>query len=194
MQAIGYVPLLIQVKHPKAQVHLKGYKYERKHTGDWTGNVRPGRYVVIVKYPGQSPVKREVLAWGSKPKHIAFLYKSTAPRQRSPSVPAYAWVGYVGGGLAVVAGTVLVGFGLSTRQGIQSCWTDPQCSTITSEGARNIAVQSAETNAWIGVGIAGTGIVLLISGGVVHAMSRKANAAHKALLPRGKHALLDVGG
>lgn len=111
LQRIGAGPLSVATGTTSATLTIKGYKFAASGRGKWLGSVRPGRYVVAVRYVnGTNKTKTVFLAKG-KAIFVSFSAPVPAARTKVP-VPqkgpgsALRWVG---GALLVVGGAVAVG-------------------------------------------------------------------------------------
>lgn len=178
-KAIGYVPLQIKTGGFKASVQIQGYQFRKKSLGDWVGRVRPGTYIITVRVPNRPLVRKTIAAQGPNGEPIRYIYKPPQKPPKSTKLPTYSWVGYIGGGAAILAGSVVLAVGLGSRQSAYSCWTTPQCSTITGEDQKQAALNTATQNIWVGASIAATGGVLMLSGGILHATQNRQNTNKK---------------
>jgi hypothetical protein len=191
---IRYTPLAISTSASDAQILISGYQYQAQAKQQFNQELRPGRYKIVVSFVGEAtPRVREVTLQPQISLVLSFLQK--------PPLPNLLIAGYIVGGIALVGGGILLGFGIHRIQEGNSCFNNPECAfyqgTILNrqdlpKNQGNIDNNSefqAYNNISLGLSIGGgvltaIGIGAIIAAGIAHANLTKEDFQKKEqLLP-----------
>lgn len=165
----------------------------------WSPRVRPGRYTLQVRYPQGPPLVRQVKVTAhvvrvqlfsppsSRPRtrprkptssrpagkppvsRATRHHKTQAPAPRSSSLPVLSWLGYIGGGVTLAGGSILLGSGAGAWLAAEQQWTDP--TTVQSPGFKQQLEsqrESALPQIYAGWALLATGTLLTAVGVGVH--------------------------
>jgi hypothetical protein len=196
---IGYASLAIVTNNTQASISLEGYRFAQRAMGNLNQSMRPGVYKITVMYPGKSPIIREIHIIANKSHSENFqpaasvvppvskeqLFDDTPqisqkPSQPpSPAMPTLSWFGYIGGGVMVVAGSVMLGIGASQWFAINSEHEDQKKQNKDINFNELMERRDhAQRFIWPGTALLGTGVILAIVGVAKHITApRRATAA-----------------
>lgn len=126
-KSIGYTPLAVSTANKKATIVVTGYKMKAQTTFKFNKSVRPGSYTIRVKYPKEQKARvKKVVVQQGKELVVPFI--------ESPPLPALAWTGYIAGGVALIAGGVLLGVGLPILANANDCASTGGCVFVADGG------------------------------------------------------------
>jgi hypothetical protein len=186
---IGYASLAIVTNSDQATILLEGYRFAQRATGNWNQSMRPGPYKITVTYQGKPSIIREIRVLANKP-HIEIFQPTSSvdspdakgkppnhssqlsqklSQPPSPAMPMVSWIGYIGGGVMAVAGSIMLGVGASQWFAINSEYeNNKQQQTPADYDALMGRREHAQRFIWPGTALLGTGVILAIVGTVAH--------------------------
>ena len=176
---IGYANLTIQTGDEKAQIEIKGFRFQHRASGRWSGMLRPGNYALAITYPQESPQSKGLLLAPFQPQIVSFQPLST------PFSRALPWI-WIGTGIGTtILGVVFSGIAFSTRD-----QRDRFFASIHQEGAppptygdtQELLRLHRESNAFLvrGLVTVGVGLSAIILGSILFARLPKQNASSPA--------------
>jgi len=113
-QGLYYAPVTVLSGHPKAAIEIKGFHFQARAVGRWSGRLRAGGYRVTVQTPGvKAPLVRQLQIRSRRPQVLSLgpgpaLKRPTPPPQRMISPAAWWLLG--GGGAILLAAGLTLGF------------------------------------------------------------------------------------
>jgi hypothetical protein len=179
---IGYGNLTIQTGDQKAQIEIKGFRFQHQAIGEWRGALRPGNYAIAISYPQESPQSKGIFLAPFQPQIVVFQPLS------SPFSRALPWI-WIGSGIgATILGIVFSGIAFSTRE-----QRDRFFASIHQEGApppkysdtQELLRLHREANAFLlrSMITGGVGLSAIVLGSILFARLPKQSAPTTAATP-----------
>ncbi|MCB9640693.1 MAG: hypothetical protein H6728_13785 [Myxococcales bacterium] len=167
---IRYGTLVISSKDPKASITVKGFQYLQVQQKDFTKQVRPGTYTVTVKFPKQAE-KQSTVQVGPGEQVLLDVSPVTQKMQvkrlyTSRRVPPLILASYIVGGVLILGGGAMGGYGLFSQTAANAKIGDPNENRTYSDSAYASEIGSARVLTVVGMSAVGLGIAVIVGGAI----------------------------
>lgn len=183
-KSIQRTPLTVVTSNRRARITVTGYKYKVSRFQRFNSTLSPGRYTVSIAIPGKQV---QTKAFTLRPSHPIVLNASAAKiviREKrilvAKKIPPLVVSGYVVGSAMLVAGAVMLAYGVMEQGRLNGIISDPEKNKSITDGEFNDGFYQAEAFKVVGGVTGGTGISLVIGGVIAHV---SANAASQKKPP-----------